>query len=265
MNYWTWLSRPFRRAVFSWGWRKPPMPPQTVPPQRILVLGIYLTDYKNQAERLVRDLSSSRCHRVEQKWIALGQTSPDESLRSVTVMHVTQKTPKFQLLNQLLASEVGQDFDWVLFVDDDVVLCRDFIDSYIAWVSNLNFSISQPARTRFSYRDHKFCLQKRHVRARETRFVEIGPIVCFDREAMHNILPFDERSPMGWGYDFAWPAQAEKLGLKMGIVDAVPVDHSYRAQSRTYSSMATRLVMEDFLGKTENFKPEQAMVNLKIY
>ncbi|RMX04179.1 hypothetical protein D8I35_15345 [Corticibacter populi] len=265
MNYWTLVTRPLRRLVFSAGLYRAPLPARPVSGKRILVLGVYLTDHENQCERLARDFAASRHHRVEQRWVALGRSRPPEALQAVTTCHLTEATPKFQVLNRLLQSCRPDDYDLIFFSDDDIVLCRDFVDAYVAWVDDLKFSISQPARTRFSYRDHKFCLQDKGVRARQTNFVEIGPLFCFDRAAAENLLPFDESSPMGWGYDLVWPVKAAHHGLTMGIVDAVPVDHSYRAQSRTYSSSQSRETMENFLRQSDAFGFEQAMVNIKKY
>lgn len=242
------------------------MPLSKTPSCRILVLGIYLTDFSNQASRLVRDYDSSTHHEVDQRWAALGRAgTTDPQLAALTVRRSKCMVPKFHLLNEMLAGIDVSAYDYVIFSDDDIVLSPGFMDAYLAWVHHFGFSISQPARTRFSYRDHKFCLQMRGVKARETRFVEIGPVFVFDRAATRSILPFDERSPMGWGCDFVWPVIARLHDLRMGVVDAVPVDHSYRAQTRTYDAKSEKNMMADLMVEKESLTGEQAKVNLEIY
>ena len=267
MNYLTHFTRPLRRRFFSSGFLTRNLPPPASPAAlRILVVGIYLTDHPSQASRLIKDFAISRQHQVDQIWAALGQQPPsDPSLSAVTALHSTTLIPKFPLINQLLENRDLHSYDYVLFSDDDMALCPRFIDHYIGWIHHLGFSISQPARTRYSHRDHKFCLQMRGIKARETRFVEIGPIFTFDRKAMRSLFPFNEKSPMGWGNDFVWPVVAEHQQLHMGIVDATPVDHSYRAQSRTYKSNHAFDSMKDYLNSEKNLAPELAKVNLKIY
>ncbi|ROR20254.1 hypothetical protein EC845_3073 [Comamonas sp. BIGb0124] len=246
---------------------RPPRAPADVPRFRVLVLGIYLTDRVNQASQLVVDFAKSQHHDVDQKWVALGATPPtsDPGLKAVTVRHCRQLIPKFKLLNEMLAGLEVDDYDYIIFTDDDVALCPDFVDAYLAWVASCGFSISQPARTRFSYRDHKFCLRTWGVKARETLFVEIGPVFVFDRAAARHLLPFDERSPMGWGIDFVWPKKTRELNMTMGIIDAVTVDHSYREQGKTYSSSDNRIIMDEFLRDVEHLKPEEARVSIRIY
>lgn len=255
------------RGLFSHGFiAQPAMPPVVSPPLRVLVLGIYLTDHANQAERLVTAYGKSKRHVVEQRWGALGQTQTQSArVAAVTVCHSHSMVPKFQLLNEMLAQVDLDRYDYVVFSDDDVALCPNFVDAYLGWAHYLGLSVSQPARTRFSYRDHKFCLQLRGVKARETRFVEIGPVFMFDRLAVRALLPFDETSPMGWGYDYVWPKVAQKAQMRMGIVDTAPVDHSYRAQNKTYGASVQRLAMERLFEDRGSVSDLEAKVNLKVY
>jgi hypothetical protein len=73
------------------------------------------------------------------------------------------------------------------------------------------------------------------VIGRQTRFVEIGPVFSVHRSAYAHVFPFDLTSPMGWGYENVWSWRLEAAGLRMGIVDAVPLDHSMRKPVANYS------------------------------
>jgi hypothetical protein len=267
MDFLSFLTRPVRRELFSRGFWGSNQPPKNSPPAlNILVIGIYLTDHPSQAARLVRDFNKSALHKVDQVWISLGrQDCLDPFLKKVTAYRFENPIPKFSLLNQVV-KEVGvEKYDYILFSDDDVALSPDFLDNYIAWVHDLGFSIAQPARTRYSHRNHKFCTNKFFVKARETRFVEIWPVFSFDKKSAAVLLPFSEKSPMGWGFDYVWPVIAAKNNMRMGIVDATPVDHSYRGQSKTYKSHRAYQDMVDYLAEQENLSPKHAKVNLKIY
>jgi hypothetical protein len=122
-----------------------------------------------------------------------------------------------------------------------------FLDSYLRLVREHDFALCQPARTHDSYIDHAFVEQLDGLTARRTRFVEIGPLFSIRRDAMPVLLPFDEQSPMGWGYDFMWPPALESAGLTLGIVDRVPVAHSVRKPVAQYDYQTVDRQMKQYL------------------
>lgn len=204
------------------------------PGKRILALGVYLASQPNTVEDVVANLAGSSLHHVTQRWVALLGQPPSEAVARVTARSETRKAPKFELLNDLLRSEDLSAFDYVLLLDDDIVLPDRFLDRFISLQARLDFAIAQPARTSNSYIDHTIVEQQRGVLARQTRFVEIGPVVSFHRSAYGLVFPFDLTSPMGWGYENVWSYRLAQRGLKMGIIDAVPVDHSTRKPVANY-------------------------------
>jgi len=230
---------------------------------KILICGVYLADRNNWAAEAISQLSCSHDHHVEQRWIALDVTNSGNNDLPHTVHTVTHPKPKFTLLNDLLADV--SHFDAVLVLDDDVMLPRRFLDRYLKLVTQYKFALSQPARTRDSYIDHNFTLQMPGLVARSTRFVEIGPVFCIDREAFEIILPFDSRSPMGWGLDFVWPARIEKSGKRMGIIDALPVSHSLRKPLANYSRDKVENDMNKLLAETDHLSQAEAFTLLEAY
>lgn len=203
-------------------------------PRRALVLGVYLTGTPNTAAHVVGTLADARDVRVRQRWAALGDEAPPGELKPVTALAVSEPTPKYSLLNRLLAQEDLSRYDFVLTVDDDVVLPEGFLDLFLGVQAGLGFDLAQPARTLNSHVDHPIVLQQLGVVARRTRFVEIGPVVSFAREIYDLVFPFDETSPMGWGYENVWSHQLRDRDRSQGIVDAVPVDHSVRKPVANY-------------------------------
>jgi len=195
---------------------------------RVLIAGVYLVDQHNAVEHLAEAFGRSRHWHVEQSWIALGSGEISHRMRRHTVCRQTARVPKFTLINRLPAAAEAATFDYVVVCDDDIYVPEDFLDDYLAEVDARGFALAQPARTLDSYVDHLFVRQLAGIASRQTRFVEIGPLFSMRDDALRWLTPFSDESPMGWGYDFAWPRLLESRGLKLGVVDRTPVSHSLR-------------------------------------
>lgn len=198
-------------------------------------------------------------------WASIGGFSKNLSVAKCTFSNFLDKTPKFQIINLLLSKAQIAQFDYVMVVDDDVELPEAFIDNYIECVEQYKLSLAQPARTSDSYIDHDIVSQMDGVIARETNFVEIGPIFSIRSDAFDLLLPFDETSPMGWGYDFVWPKLISAADLKMGIVDCLPVSHALRKPVSEYSVDIAKNQMTDYLDKQGCAKSEEGFANRKIH
>jgi hypothetical protein len=129
----------------------------------------------------------------------------------------------------------------------------------------MGFALAQPARTINSYIDHALVRHRPWLRARRTRFVEIGPVFCIERSLYPVLLPFDEASPMGYGYDLVWPLQVSAAGGKMGVIDATPVDHSLRGRGAAYSSDAEIQTMAEYLAERAHLRASEAFRTLRRY
>ncbi len=201
----------------------------------VLVLGVYLSTQLSNAEDTIAVLHATGLYHVTQRWIALGGPPPSDATRAVTVDTVLDKVPKFRLINDLLSAEDPAQYEYIVVLDDDVVLPEHFLDHFLSIQDDLGFAIAQPARTSNSYIDLPIVERQRGVLARQTLFVEIGPVVSFHPSVYDLVFPFDLTAPMGWGYENIWSYRLAERGLKMGIIDAVPVDHSLRKPVSGYS------------------------------
>jgi hypothetical protein len=131
---------------------------------------------------------------------------------------------KWANINAALAAAPLGDADWLLLVDDDVILPRGFLDRFLALAEGYGFELAQPAHAFASHAAWDVTRRRPGVLARRTRFVEIGPITAISAKAARELLPFPDLR-MGWGLDGRWSAIAADHGWPIGIVDATPIRH----------------------------------------
>lgn len=231
----------------------------------VLVAGIYLSDQANNIEHIAGRLGESAKWDVRQRWASIGVKGGHPSLGDATALSIAEGEPKFVLLNRLLAGEDLGKYRFVIISDDDISLPPDFLDEYLDLVVKHDFALAQPARTHASYIDHHFVEQLDGLEARRTRYVEIGPLFSVRSDAFGAVFPFDESSYMGWGFDFTWPCAIEEMGLRMGIVDATPVEHSMRKPVAYYKHEDARKSMEDYLAGRPHLSRDEAFRILESY
>ena len=230
---------------------------------RVLAAGVYMADRPNTAAHLIFELAASKHHEVVQRWIALAPGGRGRYDLPLTEMVVTEPTPKFLLLDQL--TDDAPDFDWVLLCDDDVEVGRDFVDQLLGLSDRYDFAVSQPARTVDSFTDHPIVQVIPGLLARRTRFVEIGPLVCIRRDAVPLLLPFGGNLGMGWGLDFIWPHKLARSGLRMGIIDAVPLAHRIRRPVTSYNYDVAAQEMHFSMARHSHLSEADAFTVLEAY
>jgi hypothetical protein len=152
---------------------------------------------------------------------------------------------KFGNLNRVLAPG-GLDFDWILAVDDDLLLPPRFLDRFVALCERFALDLAQPAQTLRSHSAWRVTRRRPATLVRETRFVEIGPLTAFGRRAAAGLLPFPELR-FGWGLDLHWAALAEERGWRLGIVDATPVRHESATVGSAYPRAEAEAEAAEFL------------------
>jgi hypothetical protein len=141
---------------------------------------------------------------------------------------------KFENLNALLADARGEA-DWTIVVDDDVVLPARFLDRLVGIAEGFDLALAQPAQSLASHAAWPVTRRRRGSLVRESRFVEIGPVTLFRRDALAELTPFPPLR-YGWGLDLHWAALANERGWRLGIVDALTVRHEEARVAGTYSS-----------------------------
>ncbi|MGA2320071.1 MAG: glycosyltransferase [Solirubrobacteraceae bacterium] len=183
--------------------------------RRVLVIGVERPERRMLAQRMRRELTSSR-HQVE-----LHTCAPEGR-------------GKFENLNRLLAAHPAEGHDWLLTVDDDVELPRGFLDRFLFLCERFSLALAQPAHRLDSHAAWPVTRRRAGSVARETCFVEIGPLTAFAAVTFPTLLPFPELR-MGWGLDAHWAALARERGWRCGVIDAVAIRHRAAPAADAYS------------------------------
>src|SRR6188472_1722682 len=132
-------------------------------------------------------------------------------------------------------------------IDVDVALPRGFLDAFLCAAERTGLKLAQPAHRLHSHAAWPVTRRQPGATARETTFVEIGPVTAFHRDSFEVLLPFPEGLPMGWGLDVHWAAVAAQHGWPIGIVDATPIGHTQRPAGSGYARDAAEAQARAFL------------------
>jgi len=213
---------------------------------KVLIVGAYYALKPTLATEISRSLLEAQSVEVDLRWASIGVGEPDEFLDRYTEFKVVQGD-KFSVLNRLIAPCDLEEYDYLLVIDDDIDLPPGWLDDFLTLASDCEFDICQPARSSNSDVGHAFTLTIPGIQARETEFVEVGPVVAVRRRAFASLVPFDETFPMGWGMESAWRAICGRDGLRMGIIDACPIEHTFRTTLAHYDRHSTVETMDNIL------------------
>lgn len=235
------------------------------PRRRVLVASVYRPG-SLLAEALPR-LASDR-HDVT---LALGAVKEAEPALAASTVAEGLGGGKFANLNRVLEAVAGEasgwpagdsasaplDFDWILAVDDDLVLPPRFLDRFLALCERFGLDLAQPAQTLRSHSAWRVTRRRPASLVRETRFVEIGPLTAFGRRAAAGLLPFPELR-FGWGLDLHWGALAKERGWRLGVVDATPVRHESATVASAYPRAEAEAEAADFLASRPHLPASRA-------
>jgi hypothetical protein len=141
---------------------------------------------------------------------------------------------KFENLNLLLARNPPTGYDWLLIIDDDVLLPPGFLDVFLFLAERFGLQLAQPAHRARSHAAWPITRRRPGMIVRETRYVEIGPVVGLHAATFDVLLPFPELRA-GWGLDAHWAGLAQSHGWRLGVIDAIPIRHQLRRIASFYS------------------------------
>ena len=171
---------------------------------------------------------------------------------------------KFQNLNRLLSAHPARGHDWLLVVDDDVELPQGFLDRFLFCAEQFGLRLAQPAHRRRSHTAWDVTRRRGWSVARETSFVEIGPVTAFHAATFSELLPFPGLR-MGWGLELHWAAVARARGWPIGVVDAVAVRHVEPAVGTRYSFDEAVAEAREFLAERPYLPAGEANRTLAVH
>jgi hypothetical protein len=140
---------------------------------------------------------------------------------------------KFENLDLLLERIPIDGCDWLLVVDDDVVLPFGFLDAFVFLAERFDLAMAQPAHRWRSHAAWSVTRRRPFSLVRETGFVEIGPLCALRSQTFETLLPFPPLR-FGWGLDAHWSAVARSRGWRQGVIDATPIQHGLRRIASSY-------------------------------
>jgi len=215
----------------------------TPPRRRVHVVGIVRPEQGAVADAIAAELSGSR-HDV--------------------ALHLAAGAPGLGKWENLrAAAQPPPGTDWLLVVDDDVVLPRHFLDVFLHVAEAHGLQLAQPAHAYASHAAWPVTRRRPGLAARRTRFVEIGPVTAVHADAFGALLPFPALH-MGWGLDAHWAAAAAGAGLALGVVDATPVRH-LRPVASSYPHAAAVAEADAFLAGRPHVTRAQAAEVLEAW
>jgi Glycosyl transferase family 2 len=211
--------------------------------RRVLVLGVERPERRALTSAIRAELARSR-HDVELHLGPPGELGRFENLNRLLAgagMEL-ESSPAGGAPNDGEPASAGRQegierYDWLLTIDDDVVLPRGFLDNLLFLAERLDFQLVQPAHRARSHAAWRVTRRRAGVVARQTPFVEIGPVTAFARATFAKLLPFPDVR-MGWGLDLRWAALARERGWHCGVLDAVAILHAAAPAGDAYSREA---------------------------
>jgi hypothetical protein len=130
---------------------------------------------------------------------------------------------RFTLFNRLLRCP-ADDGRWAVLADDDIAVA-DGSPALAATVCRAaGLDIGQPTHTPDSFVSIDLTRRVPWSVARETWYVEQGPLVLLSPAAQRAVLPLPEDLGVAWGVEYRW-SSTRRRGLRLGMVDAVTIRH----------------------------------------
>ena len=142
---------------------------------------------------------------------------------------------RMDLLNRLWEVVRESAPHQVVVADDDVSFTHGSLAQLLEAATVCGFGIAQPAQRWNSAWRHEITRKRVLALARQTTFVEIGPLFVVTGSWIPRVLPFPDGFGMGWGLDLVW-LDLLREGCRLGVVDCVTVHQHDPAGGREYDT-----------------------------
>lgn len=155
---------------------------------------------------------------------------------------------RFANFNRLYQVRPVREGSWTIFADDDVIFTKGNLTQTVSLMRAAGFSLAQPGHSVLSWWTNLFNVARPFLYARETNYVEQGPILVADPAFTREIMPLPENVGMGWGIEAEW-YRVKKDRYRVGIIDACRMAHWDR-NATTYDATPELKSMEERLANS---------------
>ncbi len=192
----------------------------------VLLLVVYRARNSHLVEELLRQVNA---HADVRLW-ALDEVTPELATQTIGCGPGT----RFSNLNKLYNAKPIREGTWVVLADDDVFIVRGSLSRIFAIMKRAGLSLAQPSQSVLGWWTTPFNVSRPFLIARESNYVEQGPLLVVDPTFAKLILPFPDENDMGWGIEAEW-YRAKEGRFRIGIIDDCRIVHCARAGA-TYPS-----------------------------
>jgi GT2 family glycosyltransferase len=257
-----------RESLSGRRWRLDRAARHSPPRRRVLVLGVERPERRALAGAIQAELIGSR-HNVDMRLCPPGELGKFQNLNRLLAVARESGAPETARQPGASQAQSGacdgiERYDWLLVVDDDVVLPHHFLDRLLFLAERLDFQLVQPAHRARSHAAWRITRRRAGVVARQTPFVEIGPVTAFASATFGALLPFPDVR-MGWGLDLHWAALARTYGWRCGVLDAVAIRHGVAPAGAAYSRAAAVAEAHTLVAARPHLTAAEAQTTLSTY
>lgn len=192
----------------------------------LLVLMVYRATNVRLVQAFLRQVGAGADIRL---W-ALDETAPELETNTIGCGPGT----RFTNFNRLYHSKPVREDAWVVLADDDFLFVRGSLARTINLMKQANFALAQPGQSVLGWWTSLFNIARPLLVARDTNYVEQGPLVIASPEFAKQILPLPESDGMGWGIEAEWYRKKE-YGVRFGIIDDCRIVH-WKRNATDYDS-----------------------------
>jgi hypothetical protein len=208
----------------------------------------------------MEDPTSRKCVDVVVAWYSDEEPSPDV-LRYVKELHKV-KGKKWELVKYLLGMYDWSKYDYIWIPDNDILRARGTLVDLCTTMKENNIVLGQASLTD-KYVTHGILVNIPGAHIHFTNYIEIQA-PCFHVSALKLLLPtiMDPIVRSGWGTDLVWGNTLTEMGLKVGVVDSVIMEHTraFRGRRSIYApgDINPKLEMDMIMlknGVPKSYKP----------
>ncbi len=155
---------------------------------------------------------------------------------------------RFSNLNKLYCSRPVHPGAWVVISDDDAIFAKGTLSSTIRFMVSAGFSLAQPSHSVLGWWTSLFNIGRPLLKARDTNYVEQGPVLIADSSFSKSMFPLPDEGDMGWGVEAEWyPLKSD--AFRFGVIDCCRIVHWGRS-AVSYKAKPQMLRMQERLSKS---------------